>query len=93
VPSSCGNPQQSLVRTGPWNPRQIAAENVDCKGRRHEHRAHPETPVSMHTLPVRTWAGFTDVAAISFWVVLASCHFASSAGSIQVRLILDVIIA
>jgi hypothetical protein len=47
----------------------------------------------MHTLPVRAWAGFTDVAAISFWVVLASCHFASSDGSIQVRLILDVIIA
>ena len=60
-----------------WNPCQIATQNVNSERRRHKKRAHPEAPITMHTLPVRARAGFTAVATISFPVVLASRHLFS----------------
>ena len=62
-----------------WNPCQIAAENVNSERSRHEDRADPEAPVTMHALPVRAGFGFTAVAAVSFVVVLASGHLFSIA--------------
>ena len=64
-----------------WNPCQVAAENVNSERSRHEDRADPEAPVTMHALPVRTGFGFTAVAAVSFMVVLASGHLFSIAAS------------
>ena len=72
-PSLSGKP----VAVG--NPCQVNAENVNSEGSRHEDRADPEAPVTMHTLPVRAGFGFTAVAAVSFMVVLASGHFISIA--------------
>ena len=64
-----------------WNPCQIAAENVNSERSRHEDRADPEAPVTMHALPVRARLGFTAVAAVSFMVVLASGHLFSITAS------------
>ena len=60
-----------------WNPRQIATQNVDSERGRHENSAYPEAPVTMHPSPIGTGIGLAPVAAISFQVVLASCHFVS----------------
>jgi hypothetical protein len=68
-----------LLRVPAWNPREIAAENVDRERSRHKDRAYPEAPVTMHTPPVRAGFGFTFVAAVSFVVVLASGHLFSIA--------------
>jgi hypothetical protein len=40
-----------------WNPREVAAQNVngECSG--HKNRTYPEAPVTMHTPPVGTGAG------------------------------------
>ena len=66
-----------------WNPRQIATENVDGQGRSHENRSYPEAPVTMHAPPIWTRTRFAAVAAISFMVVLVSCHFVSIAVEYQ----------
>jgi hypothetical protein len=60
-----------------WNPRQIATQNIDSERGSHEDSAYPEAPVTMHPPPVRTGIGLTPVAAISFLIVFASCHFVS----------------
>ncbi len=60
-----------------WDPRQIATQNIDSKRASHEGCAYPEAPVAMHAPPVWTRIGLSSVAAISFLVVLASCHFVS----------------
>jgi len=60
-----------------WNPCQVAAENVNSERSRHQDRADPEAPVTMHALPVRPGFRFTAVAAVSFLVVLASGHLFS----------------
>jgi hypothetical protein len=65
-----------------WNPRQIATQNVDGQGRSHENRSYPEAPVTMHPPPIWTRTRFAAVAAISFMVVLVSCHFVSIAWGI-----------
>jgi hypothetical protein len=39
-----------------WNPRQVAAQNVNSERSRPKDRADPEAPVTMHALPER--AGF-----------------------------------
>jgi hypothetical protein len=60
-----------------WNPRQIATYNMDGERDSHEDFTYPEAPVTMHPSPVGT--RLTPVAAISFQVVLPSCHFVSIA--------------
>ena len=60
-----------------WNPRQIATQDINGERRSHEDGAYPEAPVTMHPSPIRTGIGLTPVAAISFQVVLATCHFVS----------------
>jgi hypothetical protein len=62
-----------------WRPRQVAAQNIDSECGSDKDSAYPEAPVTVHPPPVRTRIGFTSVAAISFRVVLASCHFVSIA--------------
>ena len=54
-----------MPRYAAWNPRQVSSENVDCERRCHEDRSYPESPVTMHTPPVRPWIGFTAAATIS----------------------------
>jgi len=68
-----------------WNPGQVAAQNVNSERSRHEDRADPEAPVTMHALPVRARFGFTAVAAVSFVVVLASGHLFSITASYSPR--------
>ena len=68
-----------------WDPRQVAAQNVDGERSRHKERTYPEAPVTMHALPVRTGIGLTAVATISFMVVLASGHLFSIAASYSPR--------
>jgi hypothetical protein len=68
-----------------WNPRQIATQNIDSERGSHEDRAYPKAPVTMHPSPIRAGIGLTPVAAISFHVVLASCHFVSIAGEYSPR--------
>ena len=60
-----------------WNPRQIAAQNIDCERGGHENSANPEAPVAMHPSPVRTGIGFAGAVAVSLRVVLVSCQFVS----------------
>lgn len=60
-----------------WNPCQVATENVNSERSRHEDRADPEAPVTMHALPVRTWIRLSAVATMSFKVMLVSCHLFS----------------
>jgi hypothetical protein len=60
-----------------WDPSQIATQNINGKSRGHEDCAYPETPVTMHTPPVRPWIGFASAVAISFWVVPISSHYFS----------------
>jgi len=72
-------PSLSRKPVAMWNPCQVAAQNVNREHSRHEDRADPEAPVTMHTLPVRARLGFAAVATISFMVVLASGHFSSIA--------------
>ena len=67
--TGCG---QRRLRVSAWNPRQVATKHVDGQGRCHENRAYPETPIAMHTLPVRAGFGFTAVATVSFMVVSVS---------------------
>jgi hypothetical protein len=64
-----------------WNPCQVATENVNSERSRHEDRADPEAPVTMHALPVGAGLRFAAVAAISFMVVLASGHLFSITAS------------
>jgi len=60
-----------------WNPREVAAQNVngECSG--HKNRTYPEAPVTMHTPPVGTGARFAALTAISLPVMLASRHLVS----------------
>jgi hypothetical protein len=69
---------QLLSRLAAWNPRQVSTQNVDGDRRKHEDRAYPKAPVTMHSPPVRAWIGFASVAAVSFEIVLVSCHFFSA---------------
>ena len=57
-----------------WNPRQIAAQNVDSQRGSHKDGSYPESPVTMHTPPVWPWIGFSNLTTISLMVVLASGH-------------------
>ena len=63
----------------PWNPCQVAAQNVDGECSAHKERAYPEAPVTMHTLPVRAGFGFGAVATVAFMVVSVSRHLFSIA--------------
>jgi hypothetical protein len=63
-----------------WNPRQIAAQNIDSQGGSHKDGSCPESPVTMHAPPIRPWIGLSDVTAISFMVVFASGHCVSISG-------------
>jgi hypothetical protein len=65
----------------PWNPRQIEAQNANGERRRHEERANPETPATMHSFAPGAWARLTDFVTISFPVVPVSCHLFSIATS------------
>lgn len=60
-----------------WNPRQIAAQNIDGDRGSHEDCAYPEAPVTMHTPPVRPWIGFACAVAVSFGIVPVSSHYFS----------------
>jgi hypothetical protein len=62
-----------------WNPRQIAAENIDSERGRHEHSAYPEAPVTVHPPPVWAGIGLPGAAAVSFRIVLVSSHLFSMA--------------
>jgi hypothetical protein len=62
-----------------WNPRKVFTQNVNGKRSKHEDDAQPETPVAVHAPPVRSWIGLTAVAAVSFKIVLVSCHLDSVA--------------
>jgi hypothetical protein len=59
------------------NPRQIAAQHVDCDCGSHQEGAYPEAPVEVHAPPVRSGIGLTAVTAVSFGVVLVSGHLLS----------------
>ena len=61
----------------PRDQRQIATHNEYGKRHGHQKRAHPEAPVAVHSMPVRTWVRLTVVAAMSFVEVPVSCHIAS----------------
>lgn len=52
-----------------WNPGQVSAQNVNRERRTHKKRAHPETPVAVHSSPIRTGIGFASIATISFGVM------------------------
>jgi hypothetical protein len=80
--TGCG---QRLLLVSAWNPCQIAAENVDGDRSKHQDRANPEAPVTMHTFPIWARFGFTVVATISFMVMLASRHLFSIAASYSPR--------
>ena len=56
------------------HPGQVATQNVDSERGSHEDGAYPETPVTMHTPPVRPWIGFASAVTVSFGVVLVSSH-------------------
>jgi hypothetical protein len=64
------------VRKESRNPRQVAAEHIYGERRRHQDRAHPEAPITMHPAPVRAGIGLAATAA-AFMVVLVSGHLAS----------------
>ena len=74
-----------LPRLGPWNPCQVATQNVDSERGSHEDSAYPEAPVAMHPSPVRARIGLTSVATISFQIVLAPCHLFSIAAEYSPR--------
>jgi hypothetical protein len=57
------------------NPRQVAAENVDCESCCHEECANPEAPVAVHPLPVGPGARFTMFTTLSLVIVFISGHF------------------
>ena len=59
-------------------PRKVSTEHVNCKRSGHQDRAYPESPVAMHSAPVRTRIGLTRVTAVSFWIVLVSSHLFSN---------------
>ena len=59
------------------DPCQVASQNVNSERRRHAKRPYPETPVPMHTLPVRTGARFAAFTTISLMIVPVSCHLFS----------------
>src|ERR1700722_9515521 len=58
-------------------PRQVLAQNVYRDRGRHEDGTHPETPITMHALPIGTRPNFSVVATISFVIVSPSSHFVS----------------
>jgi hypothetical protein len=57
-----------------WNPRQIAAQNIDGERGSHEDGSYPEAPVTMHPSPVRAGIGFANAVAVAFGVMLVSSH-------------------
>jgi hypothetical protein len=61
-----------------WNPRQIAAQNIDGERGSHEDRSYPEFPVTVHTPPVRTWGWLAVVTAVSFGIVPVTSHCSST---------------
>lgn len=65
------------LRSAPWHPGQIAAENVDAKRRGHQKRSDPEAPVMVHSPPIRARIGLASFPAVSFGIVLVSGHFFS----------------
>ena len=60
-----------------WNPRQIAAQNIDSGRGSHEDSAYPEAPVTIHAPPVRPWIGFASAVTVPFGVVLVFSHYFS----------------
>jgi hypothetical protein len=60
-----------------WNPREVATQNINSECSGHKKRTYPETPVTMHTPPVRSGTWFAALTAISFPVMLASRHLFS----------------
>jgi hypothetical protein len=69
----------------PWNPCQVTTKNVNGECRRHEERAHPETPVPMHARPVRTRAWLAALAAVAFVIVPVARQIASIMGEYSPR--------
>jgi len=69
--------RNGVCRCAPWNPRQVATENIDCECQCHKDRSQPESPITMHTPPIGPWIRFPKSATVSFGIVLASSHFIS----------------
>jgi hypothetical protein len=60
-----------------WNPRQVAAQNVNRDRSSHEERTNPEAPVTMHAPPVRAGVRLATITAVALMIVPVSRHLAS----------------